>query len=144
MNDSFITKYGKSNFNDFQEYKIFTPGFTCNNAPVFFVEKINNPLQIRYVIELNSDRSAIKVMRKEYIRDTIATDGIIETVEQLKLMALKFNKLNIYSIKVDENRNVFVKQKATEQDKHIVRFSNPKNIDANKWLLIKDNWYQEL
>ena len=59
-------------------------------------------------------------------------------------MALKFNKLNIYSIKVDEKRNVFVKQKATEKDKQIVRFSNPNNIDNNKWLIIKDNWYQEL
>ena len=143
MDNSFIDKYGKSSFDEFQHYKIFTPGFTRSNAPVFFIEEINNPMQIRYVVELNSDRNSIKEMRKELIRDTVATDGIIGNMAQLSSMALKFNELNIYSLKVDESRNVFVKQKAIEQDKQIVRFAEPKTIDANKWVLIKDNWYQE-
>jgi hypothetical protein len=145
MENNFIEKYENADFlifYGFSVYKPVTPGFG-KPRPVFFIEELNNPLQIRYVVELNADKTDVKEFHKVFIRDTITTDGVINNKEHLKAMALKFNEFNIYSIKVDSLKNVFVKQKAIEQDNQIARFENSKLIDANKWILIKGNWYLE-
>ena len=81
VEDVFIEKYGKCSFDEFQYYKIFR--VRSNDAPIFFIEEINNPMQIRYVIEMNANKTGIKILRKEFIMKTAMTDNVIVNKKQL-------------------------------------------------------------
>jgi len=145
VDNKFITKFGNANFDEFRNYRIYeptTPGFG-RTAPVFFLEELQNPLEIRYVIKLNLDRTEVTKIQKVFIRDTSKTDGVINAKKHFEEMALKFNRLNIYSIQVDSRNNVIVKQRPLEHDKKIARFEHSTLIDSRTWDNIKDNWYQE-
>lgn len=69
MDSSFIDIHGNSDFSNFigwNIYKPLTPGFGKTN-PIYFIEKISNPLQIRYIVELNTNRTDIKEIKKVII-----------------------------------------------------------------------------
>ena len=62
----------------------------------------------------------------------------------IKKLELKFLDYKIFSLSVDENKNVFIRLTESDQPPSLIRFSETKFISEKDkdWKKIKDNWYE--
>lgn len=136
----FIKKYGNENFDIFINTSFLIRGTDEEGDPIIFANMNfkNAYYEGPYIMTIEKETGSIKNSSFKLMNDSLNFNK-----KGAHDLALRFLKYRIYSIAVDENRNVYIRLKYGERPA-LVRFSDSDFISEEyekQWKNLGGNWY---
>ena len=141
-NIEFVDKYNNENFDAFINTGfLIRSGDRKGNLQIFVNTDFKNASNNGpYVITIEKETGVIKNTSCHLMKDSSSFDR-----EAIHKLTLKFLEYKVYSLAVDENKNIYVRLREAERPT-LVRFSDAKYITEEyrkDWKQIKSNWYEK-
>jgi len=141
-NAEFVNKYENESFDAFINTGfLIRSGDMEGNLVIFIsIDFKNASNKGPYVVTVEKETGVIKKTSTDLISDSISFDK-----EAIHKLLPEFLKYKIYSLSVDENKNVYIRLREAERPT-LIRFSDMKyKTDKYKdWKQIKGNWYEDV
>lgn len=139
-NAEFVNKYENENFDAYINTSfLIRSGDMEGNLVIFIsIDFKNAANKGPYVVTVEKETGVIKKTSIDLISDSVSFDK-----EAIHKLLADFLKYKVYSLSVDENRNIYVRLREADRPT-LIRFSDMKyKIEQYKdWKQIKGNWYE--
>lgn len=141
-NEEFVRKYKDENFDKFINTSFLIRSLDKDGDLVIFVnlDFQNASNQGPYILTIEKETGKVKSTSTKLMKDSINVNE--KTVQAL---ALEFLRYDIYSLAVDEGKNVYLRLEQAERPT-LIRFSDPKSMNKEErrnWRRIEGNWYEK-
>lgn len=138
-NAEFVNKYENENFDAFVNTGFLIRSNREGSLVIYISTDFKNAANKGpYVVTVEKETGVIKKTSTDLISDSVSFDK-----EAMHKLLPEFLKYKVYSLSVDENRNVYVRLREADKPT-LIRFSDMKykTEQYKDWEQIKSNWYE--